>query len=1161
MNLEQFEVAIGRFAENLGADEHMVRRAIVASGVPGQNVCEEIQAARPPEDAQQRRTSNLLEEPVRSPVRSRSVPGLASPGMSGENEANSPVMTAPPAAPSLRPSFVPAYSMPRGRARNQSDRTSAKASSKEERPSPSVSPAAPLMRPSCTPAFYMMRRPTKLSDEVDKPDAEIDATKQDRRAVSAPEGAQDMQQKPSFLRPSCVAGYSMTLRPQQPQRPSASSVDATSSGESSEPVLRRSFLNPLSGVGASSIHKCMQPSSMQPASRVKEAKQALVDAIVSGALGAAMNKLREGGTLQQAAKLDTARVREKCSQKEAKQAIWDATVSAMANLEKPDNTDMVYTEELAETRVREVQEAFLDLMNCNEAHAGAMSPKLLKESATSGETAQPQLRRSFEMPASALDGGVMHKCMQWKPCPASPRSRGKKARQNTSKFEGKTKSDERSKEDRLREVQKAFVDAVLTGRLQDVVKSLRQEEPSMEREESVEQSSEEQTHRDAAKMIVDWAVHRCRSYDRAEQESARPSQMSTPFDAQPSFLRPSCVPGNMMIRANSVSPQISPASSSNGCSNARARSRPLRPTTEAPATRRPSRSASKMRQQKAAVPEYCARLGNAFCGIRHAVETHISANVVAAAAPQEGSVGIAKNEGDDLAIQMLEQNTRVAISNCTIEDVYNSFCTVGRAGMSSRGFAKLCKHCKLLDNACTQDDANLIFANVVLKGHRHVSYQQFETILAQLSEKLGITEDAIHFAVAAAGPGELLVKEQRRSCSRTENGRGMHHTLSTSTLGCEEVTRPSGNRTFHHRSCPTSVQDSRTPSPLGGLPSFTLATGSRSSSATPKNMPATALLQAFKRVSPTSTRTADSQNMRGTTVATKSSQAEQCNAQDADAGPTPTPPPLEDFARRAPRLKPAERLGDLLAASSQRRRTSYKVGAGQHQAAAGQHARDALDVALLIGSSQHRPGVSVEECAQSRRRGSEALGLALLAEAYDAGLDITREELAKAKKKAQGALEFTLMTKRDLDLGSEEFHDVKTHARNALQVGLLGAQRDANEQSPNSSELRTQGGPQDAVNRVLRMFAEVRCSRLSMHQLEEAKSKAKSAVNQALATDVELAGLELPPEIKQKAMRLAHANLDVALLSWEAVDEDVAETRKRASDAVHLAILGVQLCA
>mmetsp|Transcript_151187 Transcript_151187/g.263487 ORF Transcript_151187/g.263487 Transcript_151187/m.263487 type:complete len:206 (-) Transcript_151187:56-673(-) len=165
----------------------------------------------------------------------------------------------------------------------------------------------------------------------------------------------------------------------------------------------------------------------------------------------------------------------------------------------------------------------------------------------------------------------------------------------------------------------------------------------------------------------------------------------------------------------------------------------------------------------------------------------------------------------------------------------------------------------------------------------------------------------------------------------------------------------------------------------------------------------------------------------------------------------------------------------------------------------------------------------------------------------------------RQKKKAQGALEFTLMTKRDLDLGSEEFQDVKTHARDALQVGLL--QGDMNEQQPDDAEPRVQGRAHDAIDRVVRMFRDVRYSRLSPQQLEEAKFKAVEAVDQALATDVELAGLDLSPEARQKAARRAHVNLDAALLRQDAPNEEPAERRRRASDALHLAILGVQLCA
>mmetsp|Transcript_143298 Transcript_143298/g.260730 ORF Transcript_143298/g.260730 Transcript_143298/m.260730 type:complete len:1659 (-) Transcript_143298:49-5025(-) len=1292
MDAEQFEVAVSRLADKMAADEHMVRRAIVAAGVPRQEMHEEMRAALSPlqTDSSVEHTPPTTMRPssspfmrpespelVRSPVRSKSVPGLLTPSLSDEkSSASSGTSTSPPVPQNfLRPSFTPGYSMPRGRAREQRVRNLAKALEAEERPSPSASAAGPSasLRPDCSPA-YMMHRPAELSDAVDKP-AEADAPAKEPRALSAPEGAQDLQQTSSFLKPSCLAGYSMNTLVRR-RRPSPARLqESNPQCEAAEPTLRRSFLAPLSQPGASTLHKCMQPQPSSPA-KVEEAKQALVDAIISGALGAALTKIKQEGTLQQAAQQDTARVREKCSQTEAKQAIFDATMSAMANLQQSETSESTdankehISEELAETRVREVQEAFLDLMNGSESPTSAVtSPKSPKDASPQGSCepapqlrrsfpaavgagvvhkcmqwkpepppqnleaepelrrsftkplsalgvgvthkcmqwnpeapresrqAEPQLRRSFVKPAADLGAGMMHKCMQWTPeapqesCGSEPELRRsfpkpsavlgagtmhkcmkwnpEAAPANSPKEEAPSSSgaEERSKEEKVREVHQALVSAILSGKLQAVVKKLRQPEPKPECRESdkqAEQNAEEDDVRAAARKMVNWAVHRCRSYDRTEEEAAAPSPSETPSRPQPALLRPSCTPGYMKVRAHSTSPAGSSSSSSTSSTSSTPCSRPCRPSSEAPAARRPSRSSSKVRLQRACVSDLYSRVGKAYFGNKDGGRKEEPAQ----ATTSQEEEAVAPTVVAPVAKQAPEQAS--ADCKATVEEVYNSFCSVGRAGMSSRGFTKFCKHCQLLDDICTAADAEQIFAQVVLKGHRHINYQQFERSLALLSEKRNVGEAALRLTLARAGANEVPMKERRRSQSRNEVSRAsssasLHPTPSTSTLGCDEsvVRRSSSSfRLSRLSSCSTTVQSSRTPSPMCGLPTFHVSSDSRSSSITPKYMPA-ALSQNFKQRPVHAGQSGASQTSESTAATAKFSSADQSRAQETEGTSKPsnqfqarpTPPPAEDFARRAPRYgaKPAERLGELLAGSSQRRRSSAS------KAVAGQHARDALDIALVTGATQHRHGVSIEECAQARRRGSEALGLAVLAEAYDAGLDITREEIMQAKKKAQGALEFTLMTKRDLDLGSEEFQDVKTHARDALQVGLL--QGDMNEQQPDDAEPRVQGRAHDAIDQVVRMFRDARYSRLSPQQLEEAKFKAVEAVDQALATDVELAGLDLSPEARQKAARRAHVNLDAALLRQDAPNEEPAERRRRASDALHLAILGVQLCA
>jgi hypothetical protein len=87
------------------------------------------------------------------------------------------------------------------------------------------------------------------------------------------------------------------------------------------------------------------------------------------------------------------------------------------------------------------------------------------------------------------------------------------------------------------------------------------------------------------------------------------------------------------------------------------------------------------------------------------------------------------------------------------EQVFLSFCGLGKTDMDGKGFAKLAKDCHLLDRKCTATDIDLIFAKVVVKGQRRIGFQQFETALSHIAQKKGANVDSVVLAVEnATGP-------------------------------------------------------------------------------------------------------------------------------------------------------------------------------------------------------------------------------------------------------------------------------------------------------------------------------------------------------------------------------------------------------------------------
>jgi hypothetical protein len=72
------------------------------------------------------------------------------------------------------------------------------------------------------------------------------------------------------------------------------------------------------------------------------------------------------------------------------------------------------------------------------------------------------------------------------------------------------------------------------------------------------------------------------------------------------------------------------------------------------------------------------------------------------------------------------------------QDVFQSYCGVGRDDMDGKSFAKLCKDCDLLDRKFTAVDPDIVFAKVVQKGQRRIDLEQFKAAMRLVAEKKGI---------------------------------------------------------------------------------------------------------------------------------------------------------------------------------------------------------------------------------------------------------------------------------------------------------------------------------------------------------------------------------------------------------------------------------------
>ncbi|CAJ1397940.1 unnamed protein product [Effrenium voratum] len=85
-------------------------------------------------------------------------------------------------------------------------------------------------------------------------------------------------------------------------------------------------------------------------------------------------------------------------------------------------------------------------------------------------------------------------------------------------------------------------------------------------------------------------------------------------------------------------------------------------------------------------------------------------------------------------------------------DSFVSFCW-GKPDMSNRDFLRLCRDCGLLSSRFSALDADLLYAKVLPKGQRRLTFQDFEASLDEMAERKKVPTSSVRRSIAFAhGP-------------------------------------------------------------------------------------------------------------------------------------------------------------------------------------------------------------------------------------------------------------------------------------------------------------------------------------------------------------------------------------------------------------------------
>ena len=90
------------------------------------------------------------------------------------------------------------------------------------------------------------------------------------------------------------------------------------------------------------------------------------------------------------------------------------------------------------------------------------------------------------------------------------------------------------------------------------------------------------------------------------------------------------------------------------------------------------------------------------------------------------------------------------MEGASLQDIFKSFAN-GKSEMESKQFSKLVKECKLIDKKFTNNDVDIVFAKVKVKGLKTITFGDFERALEEIAKKKQTTKDAIVEAIQKHG--------------------------------------------------------------------------------------------------------------------------------------------------------------------------------------------------------------------------------------------------------------------------------------------------------------------------------------------------------------------------------------------------------------------------
>ena len=85
-----------------------------------------------------------------------------------------------------------------------------------------------------------------------------------------------------------------------------------------------------------------------------------------------------------------------------------------------------------------------------------------------------------------------------------------------------------------------------------------------------------------------------------------------------------------------------------------------------------------------------------------------------------------------------------------LKSIFQSFAN-GKSEMESKQFSKLVKECKLLDKKFTNNDVDIVFAKVKVKGLKTITFGDFDKALDEIAKKKGTTKENIVAAIQKHG--------------------------------------------------------------------------------------------------------------------------------------------------------------------------------------------------------------------------------------------------------------------------------------------------------------------------------------------------------------------------------------------------------------------------